>query len=432
MSSIFDNKSRDHDYLEKILKFGSNSKNSEIGLGDRLKSEQQNKIITRSPSMLQQPHFLYRLKLIFVYLIVKLKSCHSLLPKKFRDKLPISWNDHMFWVALKSGGQKVYSEYYCEMEKPLSYKPKISVTGEYQLTEKDIQGFFENSFIGPFDVLSSDEVEQVRKHLVNLTNTESPIYSYSKGDYKLDIRKNEQEKIELNSLNETEKYFVNIMNSWDRHLDDPILLNLFESPAITERCKQILGSDILLWKTHFFETPPLSNGSSWHQNSNWLTLNTRELILKPQNDKEIFEITCWIALTDAPKERSCLTIIPGSQKKIYPLRTRTANNKIYKPDRIYSHGEKIDYDIDPEKVKYIEAKAGQCIIFCERAIHGSTNNTTGSTRLSAVGRYVTANTEIFPEQMEKGVLNMDSVGVNNVKLNNWKPISIEKETNQVK
>ena len=61
--------------------------------------------------MLYQPHFLYRLKLIFIYLIVKLKFLHPLLPKGFRNELPIGWNNHMFWVAFKSGGKKIYLEY---------------------------------------------------------------------------------------------------------------------------------------------------------------------------------------------------------------------------------------------------------------------------------------------------------------------------------
>ena len=55
--------------------------------------------------MLYEPHFLYRFKLILIYVIVKLEFLHPLLPKSFKDELPIGWNNQMFWTALNQAGR---------------------------------------------------------------------------------------------------------------------------------------------------------------------------------------------------------------------------------------------------------------------------------------------------------------------------------------
>ena len=314
--------------------------------------------------MLNQPHFLYRIKLVFIYLIVKLKFLHSLLPKEFRNELPIGWNNHMFWVAFKSGGKKVYLEYYCRMRQPISYEPKAVVEPEFQLTKEDIQKFYEDGFIGPFDLLSSEEVEETKKRLVNLISTGSNIYSYEQGDYKLGDYKLKEETQGIQSLSEQERYYVNKMNSWDRHLDDSKMLNLFKNRAITEYCAQLLGPNLTLWKTTFFDIPPASSGTPWHQASTSLNGDFKESMLYPKEEEEVFELACWIALTDAPKERSCLKIVSNSHWEIHPVKTERKESG--KAERIYGdYGEEIDCDVDPENVKYIEAKAGQCIIFTE-------------------------------------------------------------------
>lgn len=375
--------------------------------------------------MIYQSHFLYRFKVIFVYLLVKLNFLHPLLPKSIRDELPTGWNNHMFWVAFKSGGKKLYYDYYCKLREPDDYEPKTVVDTKYQLTEKDIRSFYENGYIGPFDVMSSEEATRVKEHLVNkLINKESNIISYTRGDYKLEKKQNRDQKDgDRESLSKAEELFVNKLNTYDRHLEDPVLLNLFKNPAITERCSQILGPDLLLWHSHFFWTPPLSSGSGWHQTSTWLSQDRKESVLQPPDVEDIFELTCWIALTDAPKERSCLTIIPGSQKEIYPVKFETDKTKLDKAGLIYGDYEgKIDYRIEEKNVKLLEAKAGQCIIFCERAVHGSTDNETNDWRWSTVGRIVRPDTRIYTKKMLEEGFEIEVYGAKKIKLDNWRAV----------
>ncbi|MEG4225427.1 hypothetical protein QUA35_05440 [Microcoleus sp. N9_B2] len=84
----------------------------------------------------------FSLKLAFLYILAKLKFVHGWLPEKLREQLPTGWNNQMFWVAFKSGGQTLYFDYYCRLKEPKFYKPRVSVAPEFQLTEEQIRGFY--------------------------------------------------------------------------------------------------------------------------------------------------------------------------------------------------------------------------------------------------------------------------------------------------
>ncbi|NEP27359.1 phytanoyl-CoA dioxygenase family protein [Moorena sp. SIO3I6] len=378
--------------------------------------------------MIYKPHFLYRLKLIFVFMLVKLKFIQPLLPKNFREELPTGWNNHMFWVAFKSGGQKLFFDYYCKMREPASYESKTVVDAKYQLTEEDIRAFHESGYLGPFDLgYSEEEMQRIKEHLVDLAiNQESKIFSYARGDYELETQKPENGNVgERESLSKVEQFFVNRINVFERHLEDSILLNLFKNPAITERCAQILGPDLLIWHSHFFWTPPLSSGSQWHQTSTWLSMDMKESLLQPPNVEDIFQVTCWIALTDAPKEKSCLKMVCGSREEIYPVKHISQSSK---DSTIYGkYDSELDYPIDPKKVKLLEAKAGQCIIFCERTVHGSTDNVTDDTRWAVVGRIVRPDTRVYTQKMLEDGYDIKIYGAKKVKLDKWQVLLLRGE-----
>lgn len=351
--------------------------------------------------MFYQPHFLYRPKLIFCYILVQLKFLHPLLPKSLRQELPTGWNNKMFWVAFKSGGQRVYFEYECKLREPVSSQPKVVVDGEYQLTENDIRSFHENGYIGPFTVISPEEMESVREHLVNLvTNTDSKTLSFTIND----------------------KTDVATLNTRDRHLEDSVLMNLFKHPSITERCAQLLGPDLLLWRSAFFHIPAFSNGSPYHQSTTWFS-NLRESILQPPNVEELFQLSCWIALQDTPKEKSCLKVVSNSRQEINPVKHSKSNGK----DIIYNQYQlELDCQIDQKNVNLLEAKAGECIIFCERAIHGSTDNVTEDERWAVVGRIIRPDTRAYTEKMRDEGYKLEIYDAD-INLDNWRGVLLRGE-----
>lgn len=374
--------------------------------------------------MLYQPHFLYRLKLIFIYLLVKLEFLQSFLPRNLRNKLPRGWNNHMFWTAFKSGGTRVYFEYYSQLKQPDSYEPKLVVDSQYQLTAEDIRSLYENAYIGPFDLMPPEEVVGIKEHLIELLNKESKVFSYSQGDFELASGVNYKSK-SFDDLDEQEKYYAQLLNGFERHIEDSVYLNLFKHPAIVERCAQILGSDLLLWHCNHFGINPHTKGTGWHQESRWLSIDMKESILEPTDEEELFEVDCWIALTDSPLERASLALIPGSQQEIYPMKVK--GKKVDSGDKGIVYGQydiELDYEFKAKDIKYLPAKAGQFYLFCGRAMHGSADNITDHKRWAVGGRYIKADTKVFTKNMLENGLTHEVYGLKNIKLEKWKPVLV--------
>ncbi|NEO85198.1 MAG: hypothetical protein F6J87_13255, partial [Spirulina sp. SIO3F2] len=222
----------------------------------------------------------FSLKLVVFYLLSKLKPIHRFLPEGIRSQLPMGWSVKMLWVAFSSGGRRFFYDYYCKLKQPVSYAPKVQVPEQFKLTEKDIESFYWNGYMGPFDLVPEGEIDALRAHLVDdVLQKESEVFSFANGDY---IFEEEHDGILTNwdePMNETYKsFYINYFKKMNRHFDDSQLMDLFKHPAVTERAAQLLGSDLLLWRTTFFDIQPHSRGTELHQGSAWLYENQQEPI----------------------------------------------------------------------------------------------------------------------------------------------------------
>ena len=364
--------------------------------------------------------FLFRIVIALSYILVKLSFLQSLLPRRIKDKLPLGWNARMFGMAFKSGGQKIYPDYYCQLITPKSYQPKTIVDDKYRLSEEQIYSFYKNGFIGPFTIISPEEAESIKAHLVKqLENTESQVYPYSQGFFEIQTK---DKSIPADKELSNRKIAIRGMNMRDRYLEDPVLLSLFKHPALTERCAQLLGPDLLLWRTQFFPKQPNSPGTPLHQASTYLLDNRKESVVNPPHVEDLFQLTCWIALTDATKENGCMTIVPGSSQEIYPMKVQVfdASKTDNVQNRFANLSIELDYPINSQNVKTIEMKAGQFYIFTERAIHGSLDNKTDQWRWAVNGRVVRPDTRIYTRNMFENGHTSAIAGVNKIKLDNWK------------
>lgn len=373
----------------------------------------------------------FSLKLAFLYILAKLKFAHNCLPETLREQLPTGWNNQMFWVAFKSGGQTVYCDYYCRLKEPESYKPRVSVALEFQLTEEQIRGFYENGYVGPFDLVPSQDIEHLGLYLINsLVKTESKCFSFTTEPDEID-RIWKSYSLTPWSKEMREKYkknFPNVLNKLNRHLDDERLLNLFNHPAITERVAQLLGPDFLLWSTNFFEIMP-GLATELHQASRFSGHHQGSIITPEDNEslyqESLYQLTCWIALTDANKENGCLTIFPGTHKEIYPINlgevTQDWRSNIY-DDR----DSKIDYPGNLPQPHYIEMKAGQFFLFTERVIHGSVENNTNKSRWGLNGRIATTSTRIYSKKMLEDFYRSKYTEVN-IKWDKWRAVILRGE-----
>ncbi len=205
--------------------------------------------------------FLLCLVVALSLLLSKSKPLQRLLPQKLLKKLPLGWTDEMYWTVLKSRGQQVYVDIPCQLRQRSSYKPKADVEDAYRLTEADIQFFYENGYLGPFTLMSPAEAESLWQHLEQSLATESRVYPYSQGAYVIEAQDQASSQDGVRSNYEI-SYLA--MNYRDRHLEVDTLLNLFKHPALTERCAQLLGPDLLLWRTQFFPKPSGGAGTPLH------------------------------------------------------------------------------------------------------------------------------------------------------------------------
>lgn len=371
-----------------------------------------------------QNKFVLCLIVALSFLISKSKLLQRLLPQRLLSKLPLGWSDEMYWTVLKSGGRSVYVDIPCQLRQPQTYAPKTVVDEAYRLTETDIRFFYENGYLGPFTLMSEAEAESLQKHLQQMLATESTVYPYSQGAYVIEAKDQASAKDGVRSNYET-SYLA--MNNRDRHLDDPLLLNLFTHPALTERCAQLLGPDLQLWRTQFFPKAPGEAGTPLHQASCYLHDDLKAPVVHPPDHNELFQLTCWMALTAATQANGCMTVVRGGQGKIHPLKISTdfdTKNDTEGGKRFGTAKIEIDYAIQPENVIPVEMKAGQFFIFSERALHGSLGNQTEQWRWAVNGRIIRPNTRLYTEKMLTEGHSYKVVGVSQIRLDNWQAVQV--------
>lgn len=362
------------------------------------------------------------------YMLTRNPWLYSRLPGALKDKLPTGWNQEMWMTAIKSGGDVFYVDYPCGWNESFSYERKATVYPQYQeyeLSDGEIQDFYDKGYIGPFTLYSAEEAKEIGDHLVAMAQQPSPIYTPSDYGVAADTRSAEGE---MSNAELGRK----LMNARDRHLDDPTLLGIYRHPAVTERCAQLLGPDLVLWRTQFVRKKPGEMGSSWHQGAAALYEDLKEAALQPPDFNDLFELNCYYAVTDATVENGCLGVVPGTHKRIHPLKVNTYDPTKYSGDskakRFGTRVLEVDHPFQMQDIVPIEMKAGQFIIFTERVIHGSFDNVTqDSTRLSIIGRLVRPETQIYTDKMRNSGHELLLCSVERINLSKWQPVMLRGE-----
>ncbi|MEZ4299806.1 MAG: phytanoyl-CoA dioxygenase family protein [Polyangiaceae bacterium] len=367
---------------------------------------------------------LFSTKLAALYALGKMRWLHPALPQKLMSHLPVGWNREMFWRAFTTGGTRIYDDLYCEHEPPRSYAPRAEVAPEYRLEEAQIRSFHDKGYTGPFDLLTESEIAALRAHLVgDLIQSDSPWkYELHEGRGFADWLFNRDEaEIAQTSQSIVPGYGRTI----NRHLDDERLLSLFSRPEITKRVAQLVGPDLLLVRSNFFEVKPGSKGTQFHQASTWLFDDMRESTANPENPRELWQVTCWIALTDANEDNGCLVMIPGSHDRMYPLIIQRSARG-FDPSSPYKQGA-IDFPFKSARHDPIPVKAGQFLLFTERVIHGSLPNRTSASRWAVNCRYAKTSTRLFSERtLKEGVVSTYGA-YRNVSMHKWRAVLVHGE-----
>lgn len=330
-----------------------------MGLSDRLKEMRRERKLRKFLEPIVQRTVIWTFMVIGLCLKALPYSDRWMPVPRIREFLN-TWSAHMMWVVVKSGGRRMYIDMPCTLQDPPDYQPKFQTAPEFQLTEADIKQFYEQGFLGPITLCSPEEMAEIREQM-------------------------------LKELEQPSKLF-GIKTMRDRHLDCPTVYNFANRAGLADRMAQILGPDLMMWRTQAFMKQPGMAGFTFHQASCFLTAEGFRCVLKPPNLSELFELSAWVAFDDVDLENGCVQLIKGSHRKIRTIKLGGTGGD----DEAFVNARfTLEMDIKPEDVVTMQMKAGQFFLFTERTVHGSPANKSNRRRWGMAFRVVRPNTKIY-------------------------------------
>lgn len=209
-----------------------------------------------------------------------------------------------------------------------------------KLSKTQVLQYHEEGYLGPFTLCSPEEMADIREVLLREVLSRPSVITPD--------------------------------HLQSRHLDHRKVFELCTHPEITERMASILGDDLILWRSHFFQKDPGGKETPWHQDVASFRM------LEPK-----LNITAWVAVDDAFVENSCVQIIPRSHISVVP-HIPVSEVKAFA----------FSQETDPRYVNVkdavpMELKAGQFFIFNERMMHYSAPNTSDKRRIGLGVRVTT-------------------------------------------
>jgi len=287
-----------------------------------------------------------------------LRLPYGFFPRSIRSIIQ-HWTYDMFLVIIRTGVTKAPVDQTCELKHPASYRPLVDVNPKFRLDESDIKSFYDNGFVGPFDAYSLDEVKKLREIAIAAQHTVSQTYGWN--------------------------------TPRDRHFETPEMVDMMRKPEVTERLAQLLGPDLLVWRSQYFYKMAGAERIQWHQASTFMVEDYLDPAIFPADRSELFQITAWVAIDEATTENGCLEFACGTHDKI-------RNIRFGGEEGFYESRFTLEFDEQNARVAQVPAKPGQVVLFTERCIHGSPPNSTNTDRLAFNFRVIPANIAVYTDK----------------------------------
>jgi ectoine hydroxylase-related dioxygenase (phytanoyl-CoA dioxygenase family) len=222
----------------------------------------------------------------------------------------------------------------------------------YRLSEEQVSFYNENGYLAGVKMLDQNQIEVLRRELLELVNPEHPGHS-------LFYEFNANESAAPGQI------LFHALGAWRI---TPGLHDLLWNPAFVVAAAQLLGGPVRFWHDQIFYKPAHHGGVViWHQDYSYWTRTT-----------PVAHISCWIGLDDSTRENGCLHYVPGSHH--WPLLPRAsfANDMDTNFDSLTSSQR------EAFKPVPIELKAGECSFHHPLMVHGSYANKTARPRRAVV------------------------------------------------
>lgn len=255
-------------------------------------------------------------------------------------------------------------------------------TKQFGFSEKELEDFRKNGYAGPFDLYDHAEMKEItRKLRYSLLDRTNSVYQFSD---------------DITDINDRANY--------DRHLDVPFLEDHVKQSKIVDKLTDVLGENVLCWRSEWFPKYPGDKGTSWHQVDTFEFSSGEPQLLWPQKADFGGTITVWTALTDAKIDTACMRFMPGTHEELYYDESRGLEYDAAEEDNgffgyKYQNLQKDpDWVPDESKAVSVEMKAGQFILFWSTLMHASHGHAglTNDMRLGYAARYVPDLVDVYP------------------------------------
>ena len=200
------------------------------------------------------------------------------------------------------------------------------------LTIKQINQYNKNGYIAPIDILSLEQVKEIRE--------------------------------EIENVEKKWPYEINELNRNNIHYYSPIFDQIVHNSKILDVVENFLGPNILAAGTVLFLKEPENKGFiSWHQDGIY------------QGWKPCNSITAWLAITEVNEENGCMRMWPSSHKDNFKEHKDT-----FDEDNLLTRGQTIE-NVPVKDTVPIILKPGQLSIHHPKTVHGSGPNLSKSRRI---------------------------------------------------
>jgi hypothetical protein len=177
------------------------------------------------------------------------------------------------------------------------------------------------------------------------------------------------------------------------HLVFTWVSDLVSHPRVLDAVGDLLGPDLLVWRSVFFVKPPRdASYVSWHQDAAYWDLSDARAV------------TVWIALTDSTADNGAVRVVPGTHRGgLVPHRPRRdARNRL-------SRGQ-VACTPAADAVA-VELRAGQFSVHHSLLLHSSPPNPSHALRAGLAVRYITSDIRTGgPRQTARLVRGTDRFG----------------------
>ncbi len=210
------------------------------------------------------------------------------------------------------------------------------------LTPAQVQGYADDGFVFPVDVLAPEEVRSFRGEL------------------------EAWERACGQPIDFPEKSKSYLLFNWADQL--------VHHPKVLDAVEDLIGPDILVYHSTLFvkeaNTPAYVR---WHQDGTYFHLAPH------------LHVTAWVALSDASVEAGCMQVLPGSH-----LWGQFEHDDKPDPMNMIKRGQGISGRFDDARGTFMPVKAGQMSLHHTDLVHASGGNQTHDRRLGYAISYIPA------------------------------------------